>query len=89
MNHLTKLSLLFFVLLFLSCKKNEGTSPTTTTETPSTSLFDVEIGDSKIPYIVIDTKGEAIQNEPKIAAEMTIYEEQMEIQNTTIGIEFR
>ncbi len=51
--------------------------------------FDVEIGSSEIPYIVIDTKGEVILNEPKIPAEMVIYIRKAIVQSTNIGIEYR
>ena len=81
---------IFTTLLLLACGKEENPSPETTTPTNSQNEpFSVAIGDSEIPYITIDTKGEAILNEPKVAAEMTIYENKMEIQKANIGIEFR
>ena len=93
MKILWKLGIVFLALLFLTCKKDDGFLNTgePPIETPSTndSPFDVEIESSIIPYIVIDTKGAAIQNEPKIAAEMKIYIEKEEMQSQNIGIEYR
>jgi hypothetical protein len=51
--------------------------------------FSVDIGESQIPYIVIDTKGTAIQYEPKIAATLKVFEEKVLVQEQEIGIEFR
>ena len=51
--------------------------------------FDVEIGDSEIPYIIINTNGASVLNEPKIPATMDIYIEKMKVQSNTIGIEYR
>lgn len=51
--------------------------------------FAADIGDSEIPYIVIDTKGESVQDEPKIKADMYIFEKKKPIQKQTIGIEYK
>jgi hypothetical protein len=51
--------------------------------------FAVEIGDSQIPYITINTKGTQILNEPKVAADMTIYVAKAKVKAQTIGIEYR
>ncbi|MEQ9423347.1 MAG: CotH kinase family protein [Cyclobacteriaceae bacterium] len=55
---------------------------------PTEVSFDVDIGDSEIPYIVINTDA-AIQNEPKIPASLKIYVRKTEVIITSIGIEFR
>lgn len=74
---------LIFVLFLWSCQKD------IIEELNEEPLFDVEIGSSEIPYIVIDTRGISILNEPKIPAEMKIYVHNVEIQNANIGIEYR
>lgn len=51
--------------------------------------FAANIGDSEIPYIVIDTKGEAVKDEPKIKADMYIFEKKKLIQQQNIGIEYK
>lgn len=81
-----RLMTLLFVLLFFACKSDSGVTPT---NSGSDGPFAVEIGDSDIPYIVIDTKGRAIENEPKVPADMTIFVNKVEMQKATIGIEFR
>lgn len=79
---------LFVILLFLTaCKKNTTVSPPT--EPSNNGPFAVDIGDSDIPYIVIDTKGANIKNEPKIPADMTIFVNEVVSQQANIGIEFR
>jgi len=82
---------LFTILLFTACKKTTTVSPVNPEPTPPTNNgpFAVDIGDSDIPYIVIDTKGANIGNEPKIPAEMTIFVNEIESQKANIGIEFR
>lgn len=52
-------------------------------------VFDVEIDDSVVPYLVINTAGIRIENEPKIPATMSIYVEKELVQKQTIGIEYR
>ncbi len=51
--------------------------------------FSVDIGESQIPYITIDTKGTAILYEPKIAATLKVFEKKALVQEQKIGIEFR
>jgi len=83
---------LAILLVFTACKNNEVVTPTIqppVTQPPNDGPFAVDIGDSEIPYIVIDTKGTGIENEPKIPAEMTIFVNEIEQQKTNIGIEFR
>ncbi len=88
MKNLLKVTIGLFLLLFLACKSDTGVTTIPETPTPD-GPFAVEIGDSDIPYIVIDTKGTSIENEPKVAADMTIFVNKIELQKTTIGIEFR
>jgi hypothetical protein len=71
------------LLLITGCQKDE---PVVQELQP---VFDVETGNSEIPYIRVDTEGGMILNEPKIPAEMVIYEKKKEIQRTRIGIEYR
>ena len=81
--------LLAFVLLFtfLSCEKD---SPEPGTGNPvNNTPFDVEIGNSSIPYIIIDTEGAAIQNEPKIPAGFKIFINKEEVMSGNLGIEYR
>jgi hypothetical protein len=51
--------------------------------------FAVDIEESEIPYLVVDTRGAALQFEPKIAASLKIYENKTLAQEQEIGIEFR
>lgn len=82
MKLLARLFLLLFLVILASCQKDP-------LEIPDPWLFDVEIGNSKIPYLVIDTKGTEIRNEPKVSAEMKIFIEKAEMQQAGIGIEYR
>ena len=78
---------LFIVILMTAlpaCQQNEN--PEGPGEEP---LFDIETGDSQIPYIIIDTQGADILNEPKISGEMRIYQEKVLVQEAIIGIEYR
>ena len=58
-------------------------------EPDAEGMFAVEIGDSKIPYVVIETHGLGILNEPKVSAELIIYQEKIELKRVQIGIEYR
>lgn len=69
-----------------SCSNDDEATPPADDEVVE---FAVEIGNSTIPYLVIDTREEDIRNEPKIIADLDIYEEKEKVQSTTIGIEFR
>lgn len=75
------------LLLSISCGDDDNDGPMNPGD--DDPEFAIDIGDSKIPYIVITTNGTAIKNEPKIPAEMKIYVEKQEIQSNTIGIEYR
>ncbi len=83
MNIFIRYAALILILFSWSCQKEIIEEPN---EEP---LFDVEIGSSEIPYIVIETRGIGILNEPKIPAEMNIYVHKAEIQSASIGIEYR
>lgn len=50
--------------------------------------FAIEVGNSKLPYIVISTNT-TIQNEPKVPASMAIFEAKQLVQTARIGIEYR
>ena len=90
-NHL---SILLFtcLLFFFSCKDDTIVNPTPSNpmvENPSDGPFAVDIGNSSLPYIVIDTKSIDIENEPKVPANMKIFVDQVEVQQAQIGIEYR
>lgn len=74
------------MLLVNSCKEDPGPGSSDPDEDP---VFAVETGNSRIPYLVIETHGIDIPNEPKANAEMIIYQQKAEIQRVQIGIEFR
>lgn len=57
--------------------------------TESRGPFAVDIGESEIPYVIVDTHNTAIQFEPKINATMKIYDGEELVQETEIGIEYR
>jgi hypothetical protein len=71
--------------LFLSACEREHLEEPVWDDPP----FDVDVGSSEIPYIVIDTKGNTILNEPKIPADMAIYIRKALAQSANIGIEYR
>lgn len=77
-------AIFFSCLLIVSCDKNKSDDNPISTNGP----FAIEIGDSEIPYIVITTK-EDIKNEPKVEAEMKIYEKKVQTTTQTIGIEYK
>lgn len=75
-------ALILIVALF-ACEQDPVVDPV------DEPLFAVETGSSEIPYVVVETRGLGILNEPKIPAEMTLYVRKAEIQRTNIGIEYR
>jgi len=75
--------ILMGLLVLHACQKDEVERPD---DEPD---FAVDTGDSDLPYLVIETRGLGILNEPKIPAELSIYNQKAEIQNAQIGIEFR
>lgn len=79
------------LIFSMSCNNEDPVvdGPDTTGDEDEEIVFDVEIGDSKVPYIVINTSGIRIENEPKVPATMTIYVEKSKVQTQTIGIEYR
>lgn len=52
-------------------------------------VFAMDVGDSEIPYLVINTNGAEIPFEPRIPATMKVYEGKKLTQVQRIGIEFR
>jgi len=89
MNTRTAYLFIFSILLLIGCDKDTPIAVPQTPTTPTQGPFAVDIGNSEIPYITIDTKGQDIQNEPKIAADLTIFVNKEEVQQQSIGIEFR
>jgi hypothetical protein len=74
---------LIFLLLLLGCKKEYyGTEPQKEVK------FAVEIGESELPYIQINTTSQ-ILNEPKVTGEMSIFINKLNVLTTPIGIEYR
>ena len=76
------------IILMNSCQEDPGTVPGSG-DPDKDPLFAVETGNSRIPYVVIETQGIGILNEPKVSAEMIIYQQKAEIQRVQIGIEYR
>ncbi len=77
------------ILLMTSCGDDDDDDNNDDDTDPSEVEFSVDIGDSEIPYIIIDTEGRSIENEPKIPATMSIYMDRTEVASSNIGIEFR
>ena len=75
--------ILWFVLFgcMISCQEEQ--------DPEDRGLFDVEIGESQVPYIMIDTRGTDILNEPKVPADMEIYHNRTLVQQSSVGIEYR
>ncbi len=80
--------MLMFAFIF-GCSSDQSSIQDANDEPSDEPSFDVEIGSSKIPYIMIETNGNTILNEPKIIAEMSIYVNKVEIKSVNIGIEYR
>lgn len=78
---------LLFSILLIGCK--DDLEDNVDNNNPDEGEFLVDIGDSEIPYITVDTRGVSIENEPKIIADMTIYEKKVATNVSTIGIEYR
>ncbi len=80
------LALIFtFFIINIGCnKETQNGNPT-----PTPTKFAVEIGNSKVPYIVIKTKGGQVLNEPKVPADLQIYDGTTLVTSQTIGIEFK
>jgi len=76
-------AMLIIVILMNSCQEDPVTVP------HEEMQFAVETGDSEIPYVIIETHGIGILNEPKVAATMIIYQEKLEVKRVHIGIEYR
>lgn len=74
-------SIVFVSIIVLSCSKDDGVSP------PE----DIDKGPegSSIPYVSIITNGNTVVDEPKVSADMFIFQNQQEIFSSGIGIEFR
>jgi hypothetical protein len=53
------------------------------------SIFAVEVGTSKIPYLIVDTHDGVILFDPKIPATLKVYDQQSLLSETEIGIEYR
>lgn len=51
--------------------------------------FAIDVGDSEIPYLVINTDGNEIPFEPKVPASLKVYEKKKLTQEQLIGIEYR
>ena len=84
----TGFALLFVIgmILMNSCQEDPGPGSDDPDEDP---VFALETGKSRIPYVVIETHGIGILNEPKVPAEMIIYQQKAEIKRVQIGIEYR
>ncbi len=90
MKNLLLLSLLLGGVVLVSCNNDNQDEPTNPIDpTDDEVFFAVDVGTSEIPYVVINTNGNQIQNEPKVPATIQIFEKGELKQATTIGIEFR
>lgn len=80
--------ILLSILLFLqvSCKKDPVVGQDPGSKGPE---FAIETGDSEIPYVIIETRGETIQNEPKVPAILRLYSGKSLVKEINIGIEYR
>lgn len=76
-------TLAIFVLT-ISCKKDNTTGPK-----PGPDPDIIGLTDSPVPYIIIDTQGNTIEDEPKIEADMRVIENNVQIFQGKIGIEVR
>jgi hypothetical protein len=74
-----------FLLIFSvqSCNKEQGP------DEPQEEEFILGPYDGQVPYIVINTGGSSIQDDPKITAQMTVYVDKEEVLTSPIGIEYR
>ena len=82
-------STLFCSLIFLIACNNDNDADSPVLNIDTVPDFAVDIGDSEIPYIIINTGGAGIENEPKIPAKMYIHSGTELMQTSSIGIEFR
>lgn len=82
-----KIVFLFAALAFVACSK-ESTDTPGGNKPDENVTFAVETGNSKLPYFKVTSKA-TIQNEPKVAATMELFENKISTLNTTIGIEYR
>jgi hypothetical protein len=81
---------LLSIVFGIACNKEDQQVDLPQNETPQKPEdFAVEIDDSKVPYVIINTGGASIQNEPKIPATLYIFEEKELVKEQTIGIEYR
>jgi hypothetical protein len=83
------LFVMYWLVLLTSCNKDEEPKGANQEETVEDFEFAVDIGDSKIPYIVINTGDASINNEPKVPARMVVFENGEITERLHIGIEFR
>ena len=81
--HIVRIGILLFLFVVHSCQKDE------IDPAENEAVFAIETGSSDMPYLVIETRGLGIINEPKIPAELILYIQKAEVQRTQIGIEFR
>ena len=83
----TLLVFIYFLFIFSACKKDPVTIDGN--NTPPKGKIAVDIGNSTIPYIIVDTKNKPINFEPKIPAVFEIYEKGTETKVYNAGIEYR
>lgn len=74
---------LLFTFVFVNCSKPENIVPDDTLKPV------IEQAGEKMPYVLIDTKGGIIVDEPKVGAKLTILENKKITLATNIGIELR
>lgn len=90
MRKISLFGILSLFALLISCNKENNENPDDNSDDPNQPVvFAVDIGESVIPYVIINTDGLQIENEPKIPATMKIYRQQDLLHEANIGIEYR
>ncbi|UJP65418.1 CotH kinase family protein [Mongoliitalea daihaiensis] len=80
---------IFLGMLFSLLACQEKIQPDVLPKGDDGQVFAIDVGDSEIPYLVINTNGADIPYEPRIPAMMKVYEGKKLKQEQRIGIEFR
>jgi hypothetical protein len=84
--HFWAIQAFLMLFLFISCKDLEEIQ---IPKGDDGQAFAIDVGDSEIPYLVINTHGVDIPFEPRVPATLKIYDKKKLVQEQRIGIEFR
>jgi hypothetical protein len=85
----TKMMAFIVLIASIACNDGDPTPKPNPSDNEPPDSFAVDVGESSVPYVVIQTDGLQILNEPKVSAHMYIYQNKSLIQSQTIGIEYR